>query len=89
VSTFFYAIEKRSNLTEADFPKKPMVMLQNLKEILGEAGFEVLEKPIVVEISETFGIEKSKSQGSLDQIVAIARNNFLYTSLMEKQSPDR
>ena len=61
-------------------------MLQYLKEILDEAGFRVLEKSIIIEINERFGIEKSKSEGSLDQIVAFARSNFIQSSLMERSS---
>ena len=56
-------------------------MLQNLKEILGETGFRVLENPIIVGIKDRFGI--GEFHGTLVQIVEIARKNYIHSSLSE------
>jgi hypothetical protein len=89
VATFYYAIEEEKGLSEADFPKKPMVMLRKLKEILGGAGFVILEKSIAIAISERFGIERDKSEGSLNQIVALAKSNFMLSSSNERYLQSR
>ncbi len=83
-STFYFAIEERTGLPEVDFQKKPLVVLQHLKEILGEAGFQIIERSIICEIVNTFGIEQGESQGTLTVVVELARKNYIQSSLQEK-----
>jgi hypothetical protein len=83
-STFYFAIEERSGLPEADFQKKPLVVLQHLKEILGEAGFNTIERSIVCEIANTFGIEPGDAKVPLTEVVELARKNYIQSSLQEK-----
>lgn len=56
VYTFYYAIQERYNLPMESLPQKPLLVLDHLKELLGEAGFSIIRHAIVLEIKKTFGI---------------------------------
>ena len=79
VSTLYYAIEERFKLRRAEFPKQPLEVLKDLKSILGETGYNVIEPVVLNNIKETF---KVVEQGifDLERLVEIARKNYLQGS---------
>ena len=75
VSTFYYAIEENYHIPEADFPKCPEDVLTFLEKILGEAGFSILKRAIIVEICTTFKI--AESHLGIDGTIELARKNYI------------
>lgn len=79
VITFYYAIQQRFNFSEKEFAQRPLQMLEDLKAILGEAGYGVLEKAIRSQIEETFNLRESKPL-DFASLVELARQNYLQSS---------
>lgn len=75
VSTFYYAIEETYHIPEKDFPKKPQEVLKYFKLILGEAGFAVIRKVIIIEIAGTFKIEQSEN---LEATIELAKKKYIF-----------
>ena len=76
VSTFYYAIEETNHIPEADFPKRPLDVLQYFEKILGESGFAIIEKAIIVEIENTFKI--TQSHLDIEGTIELARKNYIF-----------
>lgn len=79
ITTFYYAIQEKNHLLESEFPKKPNEVILHLKEILGEVGFRVLERPIIAQIRQTFEI--AESVHDLKAAIELAKRNYLKASL--------
>ena len=79
VSTFYYAIQETFHLPQKEFERKPLEMLQHLKEFLG-VGYGILEVPILRQIKNTFGIEEKGIENlSITKLTELARRNYLHS----------
>lgn len=79
ITTFYYAIQEKYHFPESDFPIKPNEVITCLKEIIGEIGFRVLERPIIAQIKQTFEIMESVTD--LQTAIDLAKRNYLLVSL--------
>ena len=75
VSTFYYAIQESNHIPEEDFPKRPQDVMAYLQKILGEAGFAIIRRAIIIEIRTTFKIEQSHLD--LNGTIELARKNYI------------
>jgi hypothetical protein len=75
VSTFYFAVEEKFNLPEAEFERRPLELIYYLRSIFGEAGFGIVEKAIVSQFKATFQITNGMSD--LASLVELAKNNYL------------
>ena len=80
VKSLYYAITTRFNFPGSEFPQRPLEVLEDLKKILGESGYIVLERAIRNQIEATFNVNESKDLNLL-QIVELAKANYMQTSL--------
>jgi len=64
------------NLPRNDFQKKPLDVLEGLKQFLGESGFPIVERAILQNVRETFRIREGKGLG-IFQIIELAKKNYL------------
>ncbi len=80
VKSLYLAITTRFHFPRSEFPQRPLEVLEDLKKVLGEAGYIVLERAIRNQIEETFNVRESKDLNLL-QIVELARANYMQTSL--------
>jgi predicted Zn-dependent protease with MMP-like domain len=76
--TFYYAIQERHNIPVESFPQKPLVVLEYLKEFLGEAGYVLIEHAIISEIKHTFGIRSETTD--IDALTKEAKLSYLSRS---------
>lgn len=75
VATFYYYTNEVHRIPQSEFPRKPIEVLQHLKDMFGEAGYRVLEKPIIAQIRETFGI--SANVATITDLLEMAKQNYL------------
>ena len=78
ITTFYYAIQERYHVPESEFPQKPSQVVSGLREILGEIGFRVLERPLISQIKQTFEIIESVHD--LQKVIELAKRNYLQAS---------
>lgn len=79
VTTLYYAIQERYHLQESEFPQRPNEVILHLREMLGEIGFRVLERPIITQIMQTFEI--TENVHDLQIAIELAKRNYLRASL--------
>jgi uncharacterized membrane protein len=64
---------------EKELQRKPLDVLEKLKIILGEGGYNLLETPIKDEIIKAFKIKNADKQMDFDRVIRLARKNYLLT----------
>lgn len=79
VSTFYYHMTETHKIKEAQLPQRASHVLQYLKDILGEAGFQTIEKPVILSIKARFEIKENVQD--LTQVIDLAKRNYLRESL--------
>ena len=79
VATFYYYTREIHGIPQNEFPKRPFEVLQHLKDMFGETGYQVLEKPIIAQIKETFQIRENVI--NLTDILNLAKRNYLQNSV--------
>ena len=79
ITTFYFAIQERYQIPESEFPQKPNQVILGLKEILGEVGFRVLERPMMSQIKQTFEIMENVHD--LQMAIDLAKRNYLKASI--------
>ena len=79
VQTFYYQMTEAHKITEAQLSHSASKVVQYLKDLLGEAGFQTLEKPMISSIKARFEI--SENVHSLPQIMDLAKRKYLQESL--------
>ncbi len=73
---FYYRIETQHNLSRKEIESRPMDFLHHLEDMLGPAGFSVIERLITKEIVSSFNVTISPNS-TLNEVVEEARKNFL------------
>lgn len=81
VSTFYFAVEEKFRIPKGEFSQRPLEVLEGLKTILGDAGFGVLQAGIKSKVRDRFGVEESISNITFEQLVNLARGNYIRASL--------
>ena len=76
VSTLYFGIAERFNLPLAEFERRPMEMLQHLKELVGVAAFALLEPKINSSLKVVFEIKEDKTIG-LTRMIELAKKSYL------------
>ena len=79
ITTFYFAIQERYQISESEIPQKPNQVILGLKEILGEVGFRVLERPMMSQIKQTFEIMENVHD--LQMAIDLAKRNYLKASI--------
>ncbi|MHB1867536.1 MAG: hypothetical protein ACYCPP_01155 [Nitrososphaerales archaeon] len=76
VSTLYSGITERFNLPLVEFERRPMEMLQHLKELVGVAAFALLEQKINSSLKIVFEIKEDKTIG-LTRMIELAKKSYL------------
>ncbi|HVB11618.1 MAG TPA: hypothetical protein VNE86_00695 [Nitrososphaerales archaeon] len=76
VSTLYFGITERFNLPLVEFERRPMEMLQHLKELVGVAAFALLEQKINSSLKIVFEIKEDKTIG-LPRMIELAKKSYL------------
>ena len=76
--TFYYAIQEKHNLPIESFPQKPIVVLDFLNEVLGDAGYSIIKHAVVSEIKKTFAI--TADIRNFDTLAQEAKTRYLTMS---------
>jgi len=84
VSTFYYAIQETYHILEEDFPKRPQEVLASLEKILGEAGFVVIKRAILIQIRTTFKLQETTSD--INRNIELARERYLHQDLHPEET---
>jgi hypothetical protein len=63
-------------VTQKDFQSRPSIVIDHLKEMLGKTGSSLIEKLIIKEIKNSFGL-MVEEEISMDFVIAEARKKFL------------
>jgi hypothetical protein len=75
VSTFYFAISEKFNISLTEFERNPTEVIKDLKHIIGERAFTMLEPAILVNIRDVFGLKAD--MGDLARTIELARDSYL------------
>lgn len=79
VETFYFHMTEKHKITKAQLPQKASQVIEYLKNILGEAGFHTIEKPMISSIKARFEINENVQD--LTKTIELAKQNYLRASL--------
>ncbi len=77
--SFYFQIKEKYDLPKEQFASRPTEIIEHLEEILGPTGSSVVERLIVREIRNMFGLE-FRENVSLSEAIQQARARFLKVS---------
>ena len=79
VSTFYYFVHEKLGIPESEFSKRPIEVLQRIRELLGEDSFSLLERGIIAQLKETFRIHTNSN--NLESVLELAKQSYLLESI--------
>lgn len=75
--SIYYYLKKDFNLGKGEIPNKPEAFESALTSIFGEQGSRVIEKLILLEIKNSFKLERD-SDLTFNKAVTMIRNSSIY-----------
>ena len=79
VSTFYYFVHEKVGIPESEFSRRPVEVLQRIRDLVGEVSFSLLEKGIIAQVKERFRIDMKNL--NLEQVLVLAKQSYLRDSI--------